>query len=262
MRAEPIPDGSGPSNAESNKGPSPAGRGLHDRLQQGRSIPDGLGFRRRRDQRSPRSIPRPFPRARGDTGSERHAGSGGSPARGATARERLEVDSRSPASGANIRRRPPGHRRSGNSRGHRNSAQVQADPRQAGANHLALDAIHSGRRLPVSIATENCTLPATENCTLSGGHLVLATPKTDPQRNGVCRSTTMIRAAVSAGSGRPRRHRLQPRDGGSGPAVPRDGGPPRPVSVVDGRDAPSRPGRKAHNCHPSRGADGVSPGGP
>ena len=25
-----------------------------------------------------------------------------------------------------------------------------------------------------------------------------------------------------------------------------------PVSVVDGRDAPSRPGRKAHNCHPSR----------
>ena len=25
---------------------------------------------------------------------------------------------------------------------------------------------------------------------------------------------------------------------------------------------PSRPGRKAHNCHPSRGADGVSPGGP
>ena len=52
----------------------------------------------------------------------------------------------------------------------------------------------------------------------------LATPKTDPRRNGVCRSTS--------------------------------GGSPRPASVVDGRDAPSRPGRKAHNCHPSRGADG------
>ena len=35
-----------------------------------------------------------------------------------------------------------------------------------------------------------------------------------------------------------------------------------PVSVVVGRDAPSRPGRKAHNCHPSRGAGGVSPEGP
>ena len=32
--------------------------------------------------------------------------------------------------------------------------------------------------------------------------------------------------------------------------------------VVDGRDAPSRPGRKAHNCHLSRGAGGVSPEGP
>ena len=29
--------------------------------------------------------------------------------------------------------------------------------------------------------------------------------------------------------------------------------------VVDGRDAPSRPGRKAHNCHLSCGAGGVSP---
>ena len=28
---------------------------------------------------------------------------------------------------------------------------------------------------------------------------------------------------------------------------------------MDGRDAPSRPGRKAHNCHLSRGAGGVSP---
>ncbi len=55
----------------------------------------------------------------------------------------------------------------------------------------------------------------------------LATSKTDPRRNGVCRSNS--------------------------------GGPPRSVSAVDGRDAPSRPGRKAHNCHPSRGADGVSP---
>ena len=32
--------------------------------------------------------------------------------------------------------------------------------------------------------------------------------------------------------------------------------------VVDGRDVLSRPGRKAHNCHLSRGTDGVSPGGP
>ena len=41
----------------------------------------------------------------------------------------------------------------------------------------------------------------------------LATPKTDPRRNGVCRSTS--------------------------------GGSPRPASVVDGRDAPSRPGRRS-----------------
>ncbi len=54
-----------------------------------------------------------------------------------------------------------------------------------------------------------------------------ATSKTDPRRNGVCRSTS--------------------------------GDSPRSVSTVDGRAAPSRPGRKAHNCHPSRGADGVSP---
>ena len=32
--------------------------------------------------------------------------------------------------------------------------------------------------------------------------------------------------------------------------------------VVDGRDVPSGPGRKAHNCHQSRGAGGVSPKGP
>ena len=55
-------------------------------------------------------------------------------------------------------------------------------------------------------------------------------------------------AAVDADSNRlrPARH-------------PESGGPPRPESVVDGRDAPSRPGRKAHNCHLSRGTDGVSP---
>ena len=45
---------------------------------------------------------------------------------------------------------------------------------------------------------------------------------------------------------------------------PESGGLPRPLGVVDGRDAPSRPGRKAHahNCHLSRGSDGVSPAGP
>ena len=32
--------------------------------------------------------------------------------------------------------------------------------------------------------------------------------------------------------------------------------------VVDGRDAPSRPGRKAHICCLSGGTDGVSPEGP
>ena len=53
------------------------------------------------------------------------------------------------------------------------------------------------------------------------------------------------------------RRRLTPTPTGSRPARhPESGGLPRPV---DGRDAPSRPGRKAHNCHPSRGADGVSP---
>ena len=50
---------------------------------------------------------------------------------------------------------------------------------------------------------------------------------------------------------------------GSRPAGhPESGGLPRPVGVVDDRDAPSRPGRKAHNCHLSRGTDGVSPAGP
>ena len=44
----------------------------------------------------------------------------------------------------------------------------------------------------------------------------------------------------------------------AGPARPGSGGPPRPLSVVGGRDAPSRSGRKAHNCHPSRGAGGVT----
>ena len=47
----------------------------------------------------------------------------------------------------------------------------------------------------------------------------------------------------------------------NGVCRPTAGGSPRPVSVVDDRDAPSRPGRKAHNCHPSRGADGFHPPG-
>ena len=68
------------------------------------------------------------------------------------------------------------------------------------------------------------------------------------------------RGAKPAGPSPP----VTPTPTGSGPAraIPESGGPPRPVSVVDGRDAPSRPGRKAHNCHPSRGACGVSPEGP
>ena len=120
-----------------------------------------------------------------------------------------------------------------------------------------------------------------------------ATLKTDPRKNGVCRSTTMIRVGpvssapsrrASAGSGQQRtgehargsgrRRRFPPgavgrADTGCNPETavpvrraPNPAIPPRPVSVVDGRDAPSRPGRKAHNCHLSRGADGVSPGGP
>ena len=53
---------------------------------------------------------------------------------------------------------------------------------------------------------------------------------------------------------------LTPTPTGSRPARhPESGGLPRPVGVVDGRDTPSRPGRKAHNCHLSRGTDGVSP---
>ena len=42
-------------------------------------------------------------------------------------------------------------------------------------------------------------------------------------------------------------------------AIPESGGLPPPVIVMDGRDAPSRPGRKAHNCNLSGGTDGVSP---
>ena len=39
-------------------------------------------------------------------------------------------------------------------------------------------------------------------------------------------------------------------------------GPRCPPRVVVGRDAPSRLGRKAHNCNLSGGAGGVSPEGP
>ena len=45
-------------------------------------------------------------------------------------------------------------------------------------------------------------------------------------------------------------------------AIPESGGLLRPKDVVNGRDAPSRPGRKAHNCNLSGGTDGVSPSGP
>ena len=81
----------------------------------------------------------------------------------------------------------------------------------------------------------------------------LATLKTDPRRNGVCRSTTTIPWSIrTAPPGRWLRSSAL-----ANPAVRGV-----PASVVDGRDAPSRPGRKAHNCHPSRGAGGVSPEGP
>ena len=65
------------------------------------------------------------------------------------------------------------------------------------------------------------------------------------------------------------RHR--PADGGSRPAprrsAPSAGSRPdhrmaRRPRVVDGRDDPSGPGRKAHNCCLSGGTDGVSPEGP
>ena len=85
-------------------------------------------------------------------------------------------------------------------------------------------------------------------------------PSPSPRARVVLPTRCAPRGAKPAGPSPP----VTPTPTGSGPAraIPESGGPPRPVSVVDGRDAPSRPGRKAHNCHPSRGAGGVSPEGP
>ena len=74
-----------------------------------------------------------------------------------------------------------------------------------------------------------------------------------------------LETATSKGTGRPRRRRLQPRGRRvrSVGTLPNPGRPPRPVSRR-GRPGRRRPGRdrKAHNCHLSRGTDGVSPEGP
>ena len=81
----------------------------------------------------------------------------------------------------------------------------------------------------------------------------LATSKTDPEETAYVDPQRRFPWSMPTVTGR-RRRSAAPFRIPAGRCVRR--------VVVDGRDAPSRPGRKAHKCHPSRGAGGVSPGGP
>ena len=111
-----------------------------------------------------------------------------------------------------------------------------------------LPAVHAGPKVGVGVGPGRAARPPFAR---SGP----PSPSRSPRARATMRSTRSqarrLVAAVDADStgSHPVRH-------------PESGGLPRPVGVVDGRDVPSRPGRKAHNCHLSRGTDGVSPAGP
>ena len=122
-------------------------------------------------------------------------------------------------------------------------AEVGAIERRLAVWHRSSPASRRIAAIPgvgVSMASENCTLPATENCTLHGrtfwadpyvrlSSFLLTTPKTDPRRNGVYRSTTgcnpetavLVRRAPRRRSAASRERRGRPgRPGQAGPQGP------------------------------------------